>query len=321
MLGRIEEDRREVIFRIPILSTILRVRMQLSVRIYTYHVMDKHFAGKYSMRFAMRFVGLVASLIINTGSVYAREGVDAGSESAFTKLVPAAQVESQAKSQYDQLLNEARANRALAGTTQPMYVRVNAISRRLITHAVTWNNRSQNWHWEINVIGSNTVNAFCMPGGKIAVYSGLIQHLNLNDDELAMVIGHEMTHAVLEHAREQMGKSEVTQGAAWVGGMVAANLLGVSPRLTEMVARGGSELLMLKFSRQDETQADLIGMEIAARAGFDPRAAKSLWQKMSQLDANASNSWLSTHPANSTRIRDIESNLNKVMPLYLRAKH
>jgi predicted Zn-dependent protease len=255
-----------------------------------------------------------------TSAAYAREGVDAGSESAFTKLVPAAQVESQAKVQYEQLLNEARANRALAGGTQPMYVRVNAISRRLIPHAAARNNRAQNWRWEINVIGSNTVNAFCMPGGKIAVYSGLIQQLNLTDDELAMVIGHEMTHAVLEHAREQMGKGEITQGAAVLGGIVVANVLGISPRVTEMVARGGSELLMLKFSRQDETQADLVGMEIAARAGFDPRAALSLWQKMSQLDPNGSNAWLSTHPANSTRIKDIRSNLDKVMPLYLRTK-
>ena len=272
------------------------------------------------MHFAKRFVAIVALLITNTCPLYAREGADAGAESAFTRLVPAAQLESQAKAQYDQLLNEALANRALAGSTQPMYVRVSAISRRLIPHATGWNNRAQSWHWEINVIGSNTVNAFCMPGGKIAVYSGLIQRLNLTDDELAMVIGHEMTHAVLEHAREQMGKGEVTQGAAWLGGMVAANVLGISPHLTEMVARGGSELLMLKFSRQDETQADLVGMEIGARAGFDPRAALSLWQKMSQLYSNAPNSWLSMHPANSTRIRDIKSNLDKVMPLYFRAK-
>ena len=130
-----------------------------------------------------------------------------------------------------------------------------------------------------------------------------------------------MTHAVLEHAREQMGKSFVTQSAARVGGFVVAGVLGVDPRMTDMVARGGSQLLLLKFSRQDETQADLVGMEIAARAGFDPRAAISLWQKMSMLEQNTPNAWLSTHPANSTRIQDLENNLNKVMPFYLRASH
>ena len=241
-------------------------------------------------------------------------------ESAFTKLVPAEQVENQARVQYYQLLNDAKAHRALAGFAHPLFIKVNTISKRLIPFAIMRNARARNWQWEINVIGSNTLNAFCMPGGKIAVYSGLIQQLKLTDDELAMVIGHEMTHAIMEHAREQMGKGAVTQGAARIGGMVAAGVLGVDPRMMDMVARGGSELLLLKFSRQDETQADLIGMEIAARAGFDPRSAISLWEKMARLETNTPNAWLSTHPANKTRIRDLENNLNQVMPLYLNSQ-
>ena len=250
----------------------------------------------------------------------AREGVNVGAESAFTNLVPAEQVEQTAKQQYYQLLNEAKSNRALAASSHPLFLQVSAISRRLIPIAVTWNKRAQNWKWEVNVIGSNTVNAFCMPGGKIAVYSGLLQQLKLTDDEVAMVLGHEMTHAVREHARERMGKGEVTQGVAAVGGFVAAQVFGIDPRLTGMVARQGSELLLLKFSRQDETEADLIGMELAARAGYDPRAAITLWQKMSQMNGNSPPQWLSTHPAAQTRIKELENNLSRVMPLYQQAR-
>jgi len=267
----------------------------------------------------MRLLWVCINILFFITTVSAHEGIDPGPESAFTRLVPAEEVEQQAMAQYYQLLVDAKAHRALAGVENPLFIRVNTISKRLIPFAATWNPRAKAWRWEINVIGSNTVNAFCMPGGKIAVYSGLIQQLRLSDDELAMVLGHEMTHAVREHAREQMGKGFVTNGAARLGGLVAAGVLGVDPRVTDMVARGGSQLLLLKFSREDETQADLIGMDIAARAGYDPRAAISLWQKMSALNSNAPNPWMSTHPANQTRIRDLEKNLNSVMPLYQKA--
>ena len=241
-------------------------------------------------------------------------------ESAFTRLVSAEHVEQMAKQQYYQLLNDAKAHRALATASHPLSVRVNNISQRLIPFAKTWNPRAQNWTWEVNIIGSNTINAFCMPGGKIAVYSGLIQQLKLSDDEVAMVLGHEMTHAIREHSREQIGKGTVTQGAARVGGLVAAGVFGIDPRLTDLIAREGSELLLLKFSRQNETEADLIGMDIAARAGYDPRAAISLWQKMSQMSANSPPQWLSTHPAAHTRIQELERNLTKEMPFYIQAK-
>ncbi len=267
----------------------------------------------------MRILWFCICILFCIPTVNAREGIDSGPESAFTKLVPAEEVENQARGQYYQLLMDAKSHRALAGVENPLFIRVNTISKRLIPFAASWNSRAREWRWEVNVIGSNTVNAFCMPGGKVAVYSGLIQQLKVTDDELAMVLGHEMTHAVREHAREQMGKGFVTNGAARLGGLVVAGVLGVDPRVTDMVARGGSQLLLLKFSREDETQADLIGMEIAARAGYDPRAAISLWQKMSSLNSNAPNPWMSTHPANQTRIRDLEKNLNSVMPLYQRA--
>jgi Zn-dependent protease with chaperone function len=268
----------------------------------------------------MRYLGifLFVIVILTSGQTFA--GLDDAKESGFVKLVPSEQLETQARAQYYRLLNDATAHRALAGEANPLFIRVKSISKRLIPFAVNWNPRALAWRWEVNVIGSNTVNAFCMPGGKIAVYSGLVQQLKLTDDETAMVIGHEMTHALLEHAREQMGKSVVTNGAAWVGGAVIAREFGLNPWITDMVAREGSQLLLLKFSRQNETQADLIGMEIAARAGYDPRAAITLWQKMSALNPNVPNPWFSTHPSNQTRIKDLQNNLSKVMPLYIKAK-
>ena len=197
--------------------------------------------------------------------------------------------------------------------------RLRSITSRLIPQALPWNERARNWRWEVNLIGSKQINAFCMPGGKIAVYTGILDQLRLSDDEVAMVLGHEMAHALREHARERMGKGAVTEGAARLGGAVVAGVFGIDPRLTDLVARGTSNLLTLKFSRDNETEADLVGMELAARAGYDPRSSVTLWQKMAQANKGAPPQWMSTHTSGSTRIADLEKNLPRVMPLYERA--
>jgi predicted Zn-dependent protease len=247
-------------------------------------------------------------------------GVNVGEQSRFAKLAPAQEIETAAAQQYARLLQDARAHRALAAASHPLAVRVTTIAQKLIPLTEPWNKRARTWRWEVNVIGSNTLNAFCMPGGKIAVYSGLIQQLHLTDAELAVVMGHEMAHALREHAREQMGKSVITNGAARVGGLVLSGVLGVDPRLTDWFAREGAQLLELKFSRNDETEADLVGLELAARAGYDPHASLSLWQKMSQFNAQSPPQWLSTHPANSERIKNLERNIPKVLPFYMQAQ-
>ena len=248
-----------------------------------------------------------------------REGVDVGKNSAFTKLVPAQDVERSAGQQYLQLLQQADAHQALVAHNHPQSQRLREIARRIIPFSYAWNARARDWKWDVNLIASNQINAFCMPGGKIAFYSGILQQLKLSDDEVAMVMGHEMAHALREHARERIGKSAVTQGAARIGGAIAASIFGLNPQLTDMAARGGANLLTLEFSREDESEADLVGMELAARAGFDPRAGVSLWQKMSAANKGAPPQWLSTHPSGSRRIQDIEANLPKVLPLYQRA--
>ena len=250
----------------------------------------------------------------------AREGVDVGGNSAFSRLVPAESVERSAGLQYSQLLKQAQNQNTLGPKDNAQVRRLRAIAQRIIPFAVVWNPRARDWQWEVNLIGSRQVNAFCMPGGKIAFYSGILNQLQLSDDEVAMVMGHEVAHALREHARKRMGKSAVTQGAARIGGAVVAGVFGIDPRLTDGVARGGANLLTLEFSREDESEADLVGMELAARAGYDPRAGVSLWQKMGAANKNAPPQWLSTHPSGKSRIKEIEANLPKVLPLYERAK-
>ena len=159
-----------------------------------------------------------------------------------------------------------------------------------------------------------------MPGGKIAFYTGILSQLKLTDDEVAMVMGHEIAHALREHARERMGKSVATDGLARIGSSIAAAAFGINPNLTDFVARQGANLISLKFSRDDETEADLVGMELAARAGYNPESGVSLWQKMSEANKGAPPQWLSTHPSGNSRIQEIQANLPKVMPLYERAK-
>lgn len=246
----------------------------------------------------------------------ARDGVEVGGTSKFAKLVPAADVESGAQQQYAQMLQQAAQKKALAPATYPQLMRLRGIAAKIIPHSYEWNPRAAQWKWEVNLIGSNQVNAFCMPGGKIAFYTGILDQLKLTDDEIAMVMGHEIAHALREHARERMGK----QAATNVGANLLSSLLGLG-QVGQAVTGYGAQLLTLKFSREDESEADLVGLELAARAGYDPRAGVTLWQKMAAASKGAPPQWLSTHPAGDTRIHDIEANLPKVMPLYEHSQH
>lgn len=242
------------------------------------------------------------------------EGVDVGKPSSLRNLVPAGQVEQSAAQQYDQVLRQAAAKNALGRDNHPQVVRLRAIAARLVPHAERFNPRARQWKWEINLIGSRQINAFCMPGGKIVFYSGILDQLKLSDDEAAMVMGHEIAHALREHARERMAKSTLTQlGASVLGELVGGGKYAGAFRL-------GGDMLTLKFSRSDETEADAVGLDLAARAGFDPRAGITLWQKMSAANRNAPLEFLSTHPAGESRIKDIERHLPEVLPLYTKAR-
>ncbi len=241
--------------------------------------------------------------------------VDVGKSSAMRQLVPAEQLETSATQQYDQMLAQAKAKRALAPDNHPQLIQLRAIAQRIIPYAQQWNSRAGSWRWEVNLIGSKQINAFCMPGGKIAFYTGILDQLKLTDDEIAMVMGHEMAHALREHARERIAKSQATS----IGLSLGAQLLGLG-ELGNMAANLGTQLLTLKFSRSDESEADLVGLELAARAGYDPQAAVSLWQKMGQATGNGGIGFLSTHPTGPDRIRELEQNVPRVQGLYLQSR-
>ena len=261
-----------------------------------------------------------AALLAGAGAAgvpaLAQEGVqrEVGKTSKFARLVPAEDVERAAAAQYTQMQREAAQQRALAPADHPQVLRLRSIAQRIVPHTWPWNPRARDWQWEVNLIGSKELNAFCMPGGKIAFYYGLLQRLQLSDAEVAAIMGHEMAHALREHARERMGKTAATR----VGANLISSLLGLGGAGDLMLGMG-AQLLTLKFSREDESEADIVGMELAARAGYDPAAGVTLWRKMLKANEGAPPEFVSTHPSGPSRIRDIEDRLPKVQPLYARA--
>ncbi len=241
------------------------------------------------------------------------DGVKVGKPSAMRNLVPAEGIERQAAQQFAQLKQQVAGKKALAPEHHPEVVRLRTIAQRIIPHARRFNERAVQWQWEVILIGSNQINAFCMPGGKIAFYTGILRTLKLTDDEVAMVMGHEIAHALREHAREQASKNALTKLGA-VGLSIATG------GKYDGLVHSGANLLSLNYSRSDETDADLVGLDIASRAGYDPRAGISLWKKMSAANKGAPPQWLSTHPSGPSRIKEIEKHLPEVLPLYERAE-
>jgi Zn-dependent protease with chaperone function len=243
--------------------------------------------------------------------------VEVGQASNMRKLIPAETLEASARQQYRQTLGEADSKGALAPDDYPQLKRLRAIAARLIPYTAQWNPDSRKWKWEVNLIGSKQINAWCMPGGKIAFYTGILDQLQLNDDEVAMIMGHEMAHALREHSRERLAKSRATS----MGLSVASQLLGLG-QVGDIAANLGTQLLTLKYGRDDETEADLVGLEIAARGGFKPEASVQLWKKMLGATGGGKGqpSFLSTHPSGNNRIQELEANLPKVAQLYEQAQ-
>jgi len=241
--------------------------------------------------------------------------VEVGNSSEVRKLVPAETLENSARQQYGQVLAEARAKGALAPEGHPQLARLHAVARRLIPHALAWNPRARDWKWQVNLVGSKQLNAWCMPGGKIVFYSGIIDQLQLDDDQIAMIMGHEMAHALREHARERLAKTQATNAVISLG----SALLGLG-QLGNLAADLGGQLLTLKFSRDDESEADLVGLEIAARGGYRPEASVELWKKMLAANGSGGPGFLSTHPSGANRIQELEANLPKVQHLYQQAR-
>jgi predicted Zn-dependent protease len=224
--------------------------------------------------------------------------------------------------QYAQMVSQAKEKKVLVGDKNAQVIRLRAIARRIIPFAARWNAASADWKWQINLLNSSEVNAFCMPGGQIAFYTGILTKLKLTDDEVAVVMGHEVSHALREHAQAQAGKGNVAAVGSKVASAGLSSWLGVDAGLTGKATGMAAEGLMLKFSRDDEREADLIGLDLAARAGYDPRAGVVLWQKMTALSKGeaAQIAFLSTHPTGPERIAQMNTHMALVLPVYARTK-
>lgn len=237
-----------------------------------------------------------------------------------TMLVSSAEVNQSAEKAYQETINEARAKRILNRDPAELQ-RVRTIANRLIPATAAFRSDAPGWRWEVNVISSKEVNAWCMPGGKIAVYTGLIDQLRVTDDELAAVMGHEIAHALREHGREKAGQSAGMGVAAAVGGLLIGSYFGIDPDIGQTALGAVGDLAFMRpNSRGMEQEADRIGVELAARAGYDPHAAISLWQKMAKVSEGSIPQWLSTHPSHDSRIADLRNYADRVQPLYLSAR-
>ncbi|ARP94650.1 M48 family metallopeptidase [Bordetella genomosp. 13] len=233
----------------------------------------------------------------------------------MSSLVSEQALEQEAGKQYSQILEQARAKNLL--DRDPAQVaRVDGIARKLIAQVGAFRPDAAQWAWEVHVLSTDEINAWCMPGGKIAVNTGLLSKIQPTDAELAAVMGHEIAHALREHARERVSQQMATS----MGLQVLSIALG-TPSVTDLGGRLTEVMFTLPNSRTHETEADRMGVELAARAGYDPRAAITLWQKMGAAQSgNAPPEFLSTHPSADTRMAELQSASQRVLPLYDQSK-
>ena len=232
-----------------------------------------------------------------------------------TMLVSSAELDRAAAAEYQKVLAAAREQGVLNSNAEHVR-RVRRISKRLIPHTASFRSDAPGWAWEVNVIENDQINAWAMPGGKMMVYSGIIEKLALTDHELAAIMGHEIAHSLREHARERVSRQMSTQLAVGVAGA----LLGLGTAGTQLAGALADVTFTLPHSRLHETEADRMGVELAARAGYDPRAAITLWEKMAKAGGGAPPQFLSTHPSAATRSADLKTYAERVMPLYEKAR-
>ena len=232
--------------------------------------------------------------------------------SLITACADSASINREAASSYAQEMGKIRTQGAI-DTSSNTAKRIHHVFHKMVNYANQANETGQQFNWQMNVIKSKELNAWAMPGGKMAMYTGMVERLKLTDDEIAAVIGHEMTHALLEHGKKAIGGQVLTG----LGGSILAGASGVDANIVGL----GTDLLASKpFSRHQESEADAGGVRLMAQAGYNPEAAISVWEKMSKLEGSSSIAILSTHPANQTRINAIRRMLPELMPIYQKNK-
>jgi predicted Zn-dependent protease len=234
-------------------------------------------------------------------------------------LVSDSEAAKQSAQAYSQLISGASQKQILDNDPANLQ-RVRSIAQPLIAQAAIMRPETRNWQWDIHVLKSDEVNAWCMAGGKIAVYTGLLQKIQPTDDELAQVMGHEISHAMLSHQAEKLSRAQMQQAGIALGVIAGAiagyNLSGVAGLANSAATVG----LQLPNSRQAESEADSVGIELAAKAGYNPNAAVSLWKKMLAAGGSNGPGWLSTHPATEDRIQAMQVRAQQLMPVYEAAK-
>lgn len=232
-----------------------------------------------------------------------------------TMLVSSDQVEQAAEQEYAKMMAAAK-KKNLLNRDAAQVARVRAITNRLIPATKVFRPDAQKWDWEVNVITTNELNAWCMPGGKMAIYTGLIEKLNLSDAEIAAIMGHEIAHALREHARERISRAAATD----LGVRVFASWMGFEDAGTQLSGAVADAMFNKPNSRTQESEADAIGVELAARAGYDPNGSVTVWQKMAQAGGGGGIEFLSTHPSPENRIKALQEHAKAVMPLYQAAR-
>lgn len=263
------------------------------------------------MKATTRAAALCSMLLTACTAVQTTNPGAIGVERKQYMLVSESDVQKGAVQAYQQELDKAKEAGALNEDARQLE-RVRTIANRLIPQTTSFRPDASKWNWQVNVQTSKDVNAYCMPGGKIMVYTGLIEQLQATDNELAAVIGHEMAHALREHTRERMSRAYAEQLA--LAGVAVAT--GAGEGMMQLASQVSAVTFQLPHSREQETEADRIGLELMARAGYDPNAAVTLWQKMAKVGGGGGPQFLSTHPASGARQKQLEADIPRVLPLY-----
>jgi predicted Zn-dependent protease len=269
------------------------------------------------MKKTILILASIAALQLSGCATTTKDSVSGVKRSQFM-LLPAASVDKMSAQAYTQTIQEADKKQTL-NKNKAQLERVRTISHRLIAQVGVFRPDATKWAWEVNVEQNEQLNAYCMPGGKIMVLSGMMDTLKATDDELAAVIGHEISHALREHGRERMSQAYVQQFGLKALGAFFSNSVG-GDAITKGADMGTNLFFALPNGREQEREADRMGLELAARAGYNPDAAVTLWQKMNAMNKNAPPEFLSTHPASENRIADLKALAPKVRPLYEAAK-
>ncbi len=271
------------------------------------------------MKLGFKALGLVLTMSLvgcQTVNTTSGDSVGVQRKQYMFSLLSTEQINQSSALQYQEMIQTA-ASKGMVERNTPNARRLEVIGQRLIKQAPYYRADAASWPWEVNLIKSPELNASCMPGGKIIFFSGIIEKLQLTDDEIAAIMGHEIAHALREHSREAMSKAYALE----VGKLGLVTLLGLGEQGMQLTNAAVEYGLTLPNSRSAETEADLLGIELAARAGYNPQAAVTLWQKMAQASSGAPPEFLSTHPASASRINTLQAVVPKVLPIYQQAKN